>query len=155
MKEVRELMPFVKLYRDDDNGITWVEDHSTGERVSAHPYISSTGSVAGMKKMGYWGKDDKIVESHGYMYNISRFVGDDESIDEFEMVAANECMCEKCKERRGVLVTDEMHSKLRALSILAEECSDQVYDDGDENGSAGILKLCDQITDKINTFLEK
>lgn len=153
MKEVRELMPFVKLYRDDNNGIAWVEDHSTGHRVSAHPYISSTGSVAGMKKMGYWGKDDKIVESHGYMYNISRFVCDES--DELEMVAAKECMCEKCKERRGTLVTDEMRSKLRALSILAEECSDHVFDDGDENGSAGILKLCDQITDRINAFLEK
>lgn len=153
MKEVRELMPFVKLYRDNENGIVWVEDHSTGHRASVHPYISSTGSVAGMKKMGYWEKDDKIVESHGYMYNISRFVC--EESDELEMVAANECMCEKCKERRGVLITDEMRSKLRALSILAEECSDQVYDDGDENGSAGILKLCDQLTDKINAFLEK
>lgn len=87
------------------------------------------------------------------MYNISRFVSDES--DELEMVAANECMCEKCKERRGGLVTDEMRSKLRALSILAEECSDQVFDDGDENGSAGILKLCDQLTDKINAFLEK
>lgn len=153
MKEVRELMPFVKLYRDNENGIAWVEDHSTGEMFSAHPNISSTSSVASMKKMGYWGKDDKIVESHGYMYNISRFVC--EKSDELEMVAANECMCEKCKERRGALVTDEMRSKFRALSILAEECSDQVFDDGDENGSAGILKLCDQITDKINAFLEK
>lgn len=36
-----------------------------------HPSIHVTGSVRGMKKMGFWGKDDRIVRSGQYYYNLS------------------------------------------------------------------------------------
>ena len=38
------------LYRDDKSGLAWVEDGSTGLGHSAHPNISATGSVKGMKR---------------------------------------------------------------------------------------------------------
>lgn len=40
---------------------------------AVHPSIHYTGSVAGMKKAGYWGKDDIIVRYGEYIYNLSIF----------------------------------------------------------------------------------
>jgi len=39
-----------------------------------HPSIHYTGSVRGMKKLGYWGKDDICVRCGQYIYNLSRTV---------------------------------------------------------------------------------
>ncbi|MCM1061223.1 MAG: hypothetical protein NC452_13180 [Eubacterium sp.] len=36
-----------------------------------HPSIHYTGSVAGMKKLGYWGKDDTCVRCGRWIYNLS------------------------------------------------------------------------------------
>lgn len=40
---------------------------------AVHPSIHYTGSIAGMKKAGYWGKDDVIVRCGEYIYNLSIF----------------------------------------------------------------------------------
>lgn len=37
-----------------------------------HPSIHYTGSVAGMKKLGYWNKSDICVRCGQYIYNISQ-----------------------------------------------------------------------------------
>jgi hypothetical protein len=79
----------VKLYRDAKTGIAWVENGHTGLGHSCHPNISASGSVRGMKSLGYWDKQDETVRSHGFIYNISRYVIDDE-LDE---VAARNCRC--------------------------------------------------------------
>lgn len=96
---IREIRPYAKLYRDSINGIAWIEDGSTGLGYSCHPNIDITGSVAGMKKLGYWGKSDKVVRSHGFQYNISRFAIDEEK--KLDLIAAEECMCQECLKRRG------------------------------------------------------
>ena len=36
-----------------------------------HPSIHFTGSVRGMKKLGYWQKDDVCVRIGQYIYNLS------------------------------------------------------------------------------------
>lgn len=36
-----------------------------------HPSIHYTGSVRGMKKLGFWGKTDRCVRSGSYIYNLS------------------------------------------------------------------------------------
>lgn len=36
-----------------------------------HPSIHYTGSVRGMKLLGYWGKNDTIVRCGSYIYNLS------------------------------------------------------------------------------------
>ncbi|GHU75905.1 hypothetical protein FACS1894188_07600 [Clostridia bacterium] len=36
-----------------------------------HPSIHYTGSVAGMKNLGYWGKNDVCVRIGQYIYNLS------------------------------------------------------------------------------------
>jgi uncharacterized protein YfiM (DUF2279 family) len=69
---LREIRPHVKLYRDPKTGIAWVEDGTSGTAASAHPNISASGSVSGMKRKGYWGKSDRTVRSHGFIYNIDR-----------------------------------------------------------------------------------
>jgi hypothetical protein len=38
---------------------------------AAHPSIHCTGSVRGMKKLGYWGKYDEIVRCGQFIYNLS------------------------------------------------------------------------------------
>ena len=87
---IKEIEPYKKLYRDDKNGIAWIEDGSTGLGISVHPNID---------KLGYWDKSDRIVQSHGWKYNIDRFVCDKEN--ELEMIVSNECMCQACMERRN------------------------------------------------------
>lgn len=95
---IREIKEGVKLYRDDKNGIAWIEDGRTGLGISVHANIHSSGSVTGMKNLGYWGKRDRTVRSHGWIYNIDSFVCDKEN--DLEMVVADECMCQGCIERR-------------------------------------------------------
>ena len=41
-----------------------------------HPSIHYTGSVAGMKKLGYWGKDDICVRCGQWIYNLSVVIRD-------------------------------------------------------------------------------
>ena len=47
----------------------------TPRQKEMHPSIHHTGSVAGMKKLGYWGKDDVCVRCGQYIYNLSRCIG--------------------------------------------------------------------------------
>lgn len=39
-----------------------------------HPSIHRTGSIRGMKTLGYWHKDDVIVLCGQYYYNMSIFI---------------------------------------------------------------------------------
>lgn len=93
---IKKVGPDAILYRDDKTGIAWIQDGSTGLGHSVHPNIDVTGNVRGMKSRGYWGPNDKIVRSHGFNYNISRFVAS----DELDNIVADYCMCEECKKRR-------------------------------------------------------
>ena len=61
---IREIKSHVNLYRDTLNGIAWIEDGSTGLGISVHPNIDKSGSVTGMKNLGYWNRSDRIVQSH-------------------------------------------------------------------------------------------
>lgn len=98
MKQViREISEYCILYRDTNTGIAWVEDGSTGTGHSAHPNISATGSVRGMKNLGYWGKKDRTVRSHGWIYNVDHLV----ISSELDQIAADACNCIACKERRN------------------------------------------------------
>ena len=96
---VREIAEYITLYRDTNSGIAWIEDGTTGCAVSVHANIDASGSVRGMKDRGYWGKKDRTVRSHGYIYNIDKFVCDKNN--ELEMIVADECMCAACQERRA------------------------------------------------------
>ena len=42
----------------------------TEEEKSRHPSIHYTGSVSGMKKMGYWRKHDICVRCGAYIYKV-------------------------------------------------------------------------------------
>lgn len=100
---LREVAPYKKLYRDNKTGIAWIEDGSSGCRISIHPNISVSGSVRGMKQLGYWGKQDRTVRSNGFIYNIDRFSfsWDKGSLmREYEDIVADECMCVACSEKK-------------------------------------------------------
>lgn len=52
-------------------------------------------------------------------------------------------------------VTKDMRMLLQNLADLANQVSDEVYDDDDSNhGTAGILSLCDLLVAKIDAYLE-
>ena len=53
------------------------------------------------------------------------------------------------------MVTEEMRELLERLADLADQASDEVYDDDDADGTAGILKMCDQLVEKIYGYLLK
>lgn len=50
---VRNVGPCAELHRDRKNGIAWIKDGSTGLGHSCHANIDVTGSVRGMKVLGY------------------------------------------------------------------------------------------------------
>lgn len=52
-------------------------------------------------------------------------------------------------------ITKEMKKLLEDLADLTEKASNEVYDDGEENGTGGILKICDLLVNKIDEYLEK
>lgn len=103
---VRQIGPGIELYRDRVSGIAWAEDHSTGLGISVHPNIDETGSVDGMVNLGYWRKDDRVVKSHGWIYNIDRLVYD--SNDPIEAIVASECRCAACLERKSKPMLDDL-----------------------------------------------
>ena len=94
----RRIAEGIVLCKDKSTGLAWIINGRTGMAHSCHPNIDSTGSVTGMKKLGYWGKKDRIIRSHGFQYNIDRFVINTK--DELDVLVAEECMCAGCQERR-------------------------------------------------------
>lgn len=47
----------------------------TEKEKARHPSIHHTGSVRGMKKQGFWSKNDRCVRCGQYIYNISQYIG--------------------------------------------------------------------------------
>lgn len=47
----------------------------TETEKARHPSIHCTGSVQGMKKLGYWGQHDHIVRCGQFIYNLSITIG--------------------------------------------------------------------------------
>lgn len=95
---IRQIEEHVILYRDDKTGIAWIEDRRTGLGISVHSNVDFSGSVSGMKTLGYWRKNDRTVRSHGWIYNIDSFVCNKDN--KLEMIVADECRCQACIERR-------------------------------------------------------
>ena len=103
MKElIRKVGKYATLYRDNRTGIAWIEDGSAGIGHPWHPNIDASGSVHGMKQMGYWNRTDKILLSHGFKYNISKFVIDE--ANDYDVIVSNECRCQECLKRRVAVV---------------------------------------------------
>ena len=95
---IQKIDEHASLYRDPENGLAWVGDGRTGLGYSCHGNIDETGSVEGMKAQGYWGKADRTVRSHSFIYNIDTYVVDPGT--PYEQIAADACMCAACRERR-------------------------------------------------------
>ena len=93
---IKEIEPSITLHRDDKSGISQIVNSKTGLSHSVHANIDVTGSVTGMKKLGYWKKDARTVRCNGFIYNIDTFVCD----DELDKIVAEECRCVACLERR-------------------------------------------------------
>ncbi|ATN89016.1 hypothetical protein [Acinetobacter baumannii] len=88
--KLMDVRPYVALYRDDRTGIAWVENGSLGIAHSAHPNIDASGSVRGMKDLGYWERDARAVRCRGFIYNIDTYVVSDNELDQ---LAAKHCQC--------------------------------------------------------------
>lgn len=87
--KIKEVAPYIVLYRDTRTGIAWVENGTAGIGHSCHPNIDASGSVDGMKAQGYWSRGDKTVKSHGFIYNVSRVIVS----DEYDELAREHCRC--------------------------------------------------------------
>lgn len=93
---LRKIQDHINLHWCPRTGIAWVENGKVGCSHSAHPNIDATGSVRGMKNRGYWKKDARTVRTNGYIYNIDSLV----VTDEYDQIAADNCTCSACVERR-------------------------------------------------------
>ena len=51
-------------------------------------------------------------------------------------------------------MTKEMIQLLNQLADLTDEASETIFDDGKEEGTGGILKSCDELTMKIDEYLD-
>ena len=51
------------------------DEKLTEAEKARHPSIHYTGSVRGMKKLGFWGKHDVCVRCGQYIYNLSIRLG--------------------------------------------------------------------------------
>lgn len=47
----------------------------TENEKARHPSIHYTGSIRGMKKLGFWKKGDRCVRCGQYIYNLSQTIG--------------------------------------------------------------------------------
>lgn len=86
---IKELEPSISLHRCPKTGLAWVEDGKAGVAHSAHPNIHHTGSVRGMKRLGYWNKADRTVRCRGFIYNVDHVA----VTDQYDQVAAEHCQC--------------------------------------------------------------
>lgn len=84
-----KLTQYQEVHQCNSTGIVWIEDGSTGVGHSCHPNIDATGSVRGMKKLGYWGEKDVCVRSHGFIYNVSRTI----VTDPLDEIVLDLCAC--------------------------------------------------------------
>lgn len=90
MKEkIRDIRPYVALYRDTKTGLAWVENGTSGTGHSCHPNIDESGSVRGMIELGYWPRNARTVRSHGFIYHIDAVV----TSDELDEIARENCGC--------------------------------------------------------------
>ena len=88
-KLINSLSPHIHLFQDSKTGLAFIEDGSSNT-ISVHPSIHKTGSIRGMKKLGYWGKTDKVVRVGSYSYNISIEANNG---SELEKIVASHCQC--------------------------------------------------------------
>lgn len=72
MKHAKELAPGITLFCDDETGIAWIEDYTTGKAHAAHPKVKRPRTAEDMKRRGYWGTEDRGVPSQSFTYNIDR-----------------------------------------------------------------------------------
>ena len=90
---IKNIKKHVNIYQCPKTGIAWIEDNTTGLSYSLHPNIDSTGSISGMKKLGYWNKKDKTIKTNGFIFNISqKYVS-----NEYNTILQKYCQCEECK----------------------------------------------------------
>ncbi len=89
MQYTTALAPRLALMWDDETGIARIEHYLTGRGHAAHPNIKRPRSADEMKRRGAWGKEDRVVQSQGFLYNIDRLVID-EPLDD---VARQHCQC--------------------------------------------------------------
>ncbi len=97
MKQVAKIGKFV-IRRDDRTGIALVSDGS-GLQTGVHASIHGSGSVRGMKQNGGWRKEDRMIASAGFKFNVDTFVCN--VTEETERLAAMYCECIGCRERRA------------------------------------------------------
>lgn len=86
---VREIEPHIKLYRDPATGLAWVENGRAGCGHSCHPNMAASGSLLQRSAREVYGPDARLVTSHGFIYNTSMVVGE----DEYDEIARQHCQC--------------------------------------------------------------
>ena len=86
---VKTLAEYIELHFDERTGIAWIEDGTAGVGHSCHSNIHASGSVLGMKKLGYWRKQDRVKRTHGFIYNIDTLV----VTDKWDEIARQQCRC--------------------------------------------------------------
>jgi len=89
MTHTKALAPRIVLMWDDETGIARIENYLTGVGHAAHPNIKRPRSAEDMKRRGAWGKDDRVVQSHSFLYNIDRLA----IYEPLDDVARQHCQC--------------------------------------------------------------
>lgn len=90
------LPAYCEIYKDLKTGIVTIHNGRTGNGHSCHANIDGTGSIRGMKNLGYWRKNDRCLKSFGVIYNVDTLVVS----DDLDKITEKHCKCIACRERR-------------------------------------------------------
>lgn len=137
-KLICQIDKHINLYKDMKNGIAFITNGDTGDLHGAHPCIDKSGSVKGMKNIGYWKKDARSVRSNGLIYNISECLICN-SLSVLDIICAAHCTCGGNHK-----VTGKMHQTMLDVYhypgkyILCTGCNSLTDSTGELN-EAGIL----------------
>lgn len=94
---IREIGPRVRLYRDAETGVAWIQDEKNNV-ISAHPFIGYFENISPetLVNLHIWGRSDRIVNVNGRFFNTDICDTDDKLM----AITAEECRCKACEEKR-------------------------------------------------------
>ena len=79
----------------------------------------------------------------------------EEAEKELLSVGLGDILNEDRNQQHSAFVTTQMHDLLKKLADVAEQTSQEVFDDGVENGTSRIIRTCLELTSEIDLYFRK
>ena len=118
---IKKINDCQEIIRHNKTGIVFVDDGKTGCIHSHHAAIDSNGSVIGMKRRGFWGRNDFIkFNVVGMSVNISSSC----CTSSFGLVTRILCNCPECRNDKKNYMRDISLNKEESNIVVVKCLSD-------------------------------